>query len=150
MEVVPVAPQTSAPQARERRARAKANFGGKVSSLPDGSVARVLACQHQQHSQDSPEVPETATPAAWRWHGLGELSAGRQALDGAPVAPGTLATLSALTDPEKTAHSQTRVESLSIWMGWSSCCSFAMRDRELQGLRAWHRIHSGARQIPNC
>ena len=32
---------------------------------------------------------------------LGELSAGRQALEGAEVAPGTLRTLAALTDPDK-------------------------------------------------
>ena len=32
---------------------------------------------------------------------LGELSAARQALEGAAVAPGTLATLAALTNPEK-------------------------------------------------
>ena len=32
---------------------------------------------------------------------MGELSAARQALDGAPIAPGTLATLRVLTDPEK-------------------------------------------------
>ena len=32
---------------------------------------------------------------------MGELSAARQALDGAPIAPGMLATLCALTDPEK-------------------------------------------------
>ena len=32
---------------------------------------------------------------------MGELSAARQALDGAPVVPATLATLHALTDPEK-------------------------------------------------
>ena len=32
---------------------------------------------------------------------MGELSAARQALEGAPMAPGTLATLRALTDPER-------------------------------------------------
>ena len=32
---------------------------------------------------------------------VGELSAARQALEGAPVAPGTMATLRALTDPER-------------------------------------------------
>ena len=42
VEVVPVAPQTSPSSARKRRARAKEDFGGKVSSLPDGSVVRVV------------------------------------------------------------------------------------------------------------
>ena len=32
---------------------------------------------------------------------MGELSAARQALEGAPLAPGTHATLRALTDPER-------------------------------------------------
>ena len=32
---------------------------------------------------------------------MGELSAARQALEGTPVAPGTMSTLRALTDPEK-------------------------------------------------
>ena len=35
------------------------------------------------------------------WFHLGELSAGRQALEGAEVAPGTLRTVAALTDPDK-------------------------------------------------
>ena len=36
---------------------------------------------------------------------LGELSAARQALEGVAVAPGTLATLAALTNPEKRRQS---------------------------------------------
>ena len=44
--------------------------------------------------------PERAARALSRVQ-LGELSAARQALEGAAVAPGTLATLAALTNPEK-------------------------------------------------
>ena len=52
---------------------------------------------------------------------MGELSAARQALDGAPIAPGTLATLRALTDPEKrppSARQELSDEAIRIeWFG---------------------------------
>ena len=50
--------------ASERWFRAEENSGGKIPFVPGGSVARVVGPQHQQHSEDSPDVRETASSTA--------------------------------------------------------------------------------------
>ena len=52
--------------------------------------------RRQDHDEDARRAARAMTLTQ-----MGELSAARQALEGAPVAPGTMSTLRALTDPEK-------------------------------------------------
>ena len=52
--------------------------------------------RRQDHNDDARRAARAMTLTQ-----MGELSAARQALEGAPVAPGTMSTLRALTDPEK-------------------------------------------------
>ena len=59
-------------------------------------VHSVRTKRRQQHDDDGKRAARALSLMQ-----MGELSAARQALEGAPVAPGNMATLRALTDPEK-------------------------------------------------
>ena len=93
---------------------------------------------------------------------MGELSATRQALDGAPISPGTLATLRALIDPEK--RPPTARQELSDEIQHSEpaepfklnvleffFCASALRGVAggPSGVTA-HLLFPRVRQIPNC
>ena len=58
--------------------------------------AQVAVRKRRQHAED--DISRRAARAE-RFALLGELSAGRQALEGATIAPGNLSTLRALTNP---------------------------------------------------
>ena len=77
---------------------------GHWQELLDASIHNAAKIHHRSVRRRRREAGDEIEKRASRALSLvqmGELSAARQALDGAPVAPGTLATLRALTDPEK-------------------------------------------------
>ena len=75
-----------------------------MDGVAQGAIAAETAHTHsvcwRRHQGDNDNVARRAAHAMSLTQ-MGEMSAARQALEGAAVAPGTLSTLRALTDPEK-------------------------------------------------
>ena len=99
-------------QAPERRFGTKEKVQDRFEVFADGDWASLLASSMEHASraaqassrrsrrQDTDNVESRAARAEALVH-MGELSAARQALEGAAVAPGTRDTLNALQDPER-------------------------------------------------
>ena len=71
---------------------------GPIDRTQQSDLTR--SCVHQ-HAAKTPGGWFRIGRRAARAEQLGELSAGRQALEGAAIAPGNMRTLAALTDPSK-------------------------------------------------
>ena len=106
LEVVPSSSQVTLVSFSERGARPEEAVGRPSPPLPCRPVVRVVGKQHVLRSGGPPNLIPTSTPRSTRDRArslvqMGELSAARGALQALPVAPGTMATLAKLTDPER-------------------------------------------------
>ena len=102
MEVVSSQRQTSALPPRQGRPRSEAKIGGESQPIRSRTVV-VASDGPTGATRRRRRNPSDDTKAlrAERLASLGELSAARRALEGAEIAPGTLATLAELTNPDR-------------------------------------------------
>ena len=107
MEIVFAASQNAPVQTRTRKARFKSFHDGRwIQLLNESAVSseksQTQSARRRRRAQDDDDEAKRAARALSLVQ-VGDLSAARQALEGASMAPRTSATLRALSDPEQRA-----------------------------------------------